>query len=89
MLDNFSKCLKSRERKTRSGAEALTLPKCKLFTQMVSLKDSIVNRPTTSIVIRNLFTQMLFLKNYILSGTEYKGGRLLIFRIFSNPPGPY
>ena len=53
LRDNFSKCLKSRERKTRSGAEASTLPKCKLFTQMLFLKDSILNRPTASNVISN------------------------------------
>ena len=53
LRDNFSKCLKSRERKTRSGAEASALPKCKLFTQMLFLKDSILNRPTTSSVICN------------------------------------
>ena len=50
---NFSKSLKSRERKTRSGAEASTLPKCKLSTQMLFLKDSILNRPTASNVISN------------------------------------
>ena len=53
LRDNFSKCLKSRERKTRSGAEASTLPKCKLFTQMLLLKDSILNRPTASNAISN------------------------------------
>ena len=53
LRDNFSKCLKNRERKTRSGAEVSTLPKSKLFTQMVFLKDSILNRPVTSNVISN------------------------------------
>ena len=53
LRDNFSKCLKSRERKTRSGAEASTLHKCKLFTQMLVLKDPILNRPTASNVISN------------------------------------
>ena len=53
LRDNFSKCLKSRERKTRSGAEASTLPKRKLFTQMLFLKDSILNHPTASNVISN------------------------------------
>ena len=53
LRDNFSKCLKSRERKTRSGTVASTLPKCKLFTQMLLLKDSILNRPTISNVISN------------------------------------
>ena len=48
LRDNFSECLKSRERKARSGADASALPKCKLFTQMIFLKDSIPNRPTTS-----------------------------------------
>ena len=43
LRDNFSKCLKSREKKARSGAEASTLPKCKLSTQMLFLKDSILN----------------------------------------------
>ena len=51
--DNFSKWLKSRERKTISGAETSTIPKCKLFTQMLFLKDSILNRTTTSNVISN------------------------------------
>ena len=51
LRDNFSKCLKSRERKTRSGAEASALRKCKLFTQMLFLKDTILNCPTASNVI--------------------------------------
>ena len=49
--DNFFKCLKSRDRKTRSGAEASTLPKCKLLPQMLFLENSILNRPVTSHVI--------------------------------------
>ena len=53
LRDNFSKCLKSRERKPRSGAEASALPKCKLFTQMLFLKDSILNCLTTSNAICN------------------------------------
>ena len=44
LRDNFSKCLKSRERKTRSVVETSTLPKCKLSTQMLFLKDSILNQ---------------------------------------------
>ena len=53
LRDNFSKFLKSRERNSRSRAEASTWPKCKLFTQTLFLKDSILNRPTTSNVISN------------------------------------
>ena len=53
LRDNFSKCLKSRERKSRPGAEASTWPKCKLFTQTLFLKDSILKHPTTSNVISN------------------------------------
>ena len=53
LRDNFSKCLESGERKTRSGAEASTLPECKLFTQMLFLRDSKLNRRTTSNVISN------------------------------------
>ena len=60
--DNFSKCLKSRERKTKSGTEASTLPKCKLFTQMLFLKDSILKRPTASNVINNSQSVLMFLQ---------------------------
>ena len=50
---NYSKCLKSRERKTSSGVEPSALPKCKLFTQMLFVKNSILNLPTASNVISN------------------------------------
>ena len=50
---NFSKCLKSRDRKTRSGAEAYTLPKCELLTQMLFLENSILNRAVSGHVIDN------------------------------------
>ena len=53
LRENFSKCLKSKERKTRSGAEVSTLPKSKLFTQTLFLKDSILSRLTTSNVMSN------------------------------------
>ena len=50
---NYSKCLKSRERKTSSGVEPSALPKCELFTQMLFVKNSILNLPTASNVISN------------------------------------
>ena len=53
LRENFSKCLKSKERKTRSGAEVPALPKSKLFTQILFLKDSILSRLTTSNVMSN------------------------------------
>ena len=50
---NYSKCLKSRERKTSSGVEPSALPKCELFTQMLFVKNSVLNLPTASNVISN------------------------------------
>ena len=48
LKDNFSKCQKRRERMQRSGAEAQNLPKCKLFAQLMFIRDTIANRPTVS-----------------------------------------
>ena len=50
---NYSKCFKSRERKTSSGVEVSALPKCELFTQTVFVKNSILNLPTARNVISN------------------------------------
>ena len=48
MKDNFSKCFKKRERMTRSGAPAATLPKYRLFDQLLFIRDTVANRPTVS-----------------------------------------
>ena len=41
-------CQQRRERMQRSGAEAQKLPKCKLFAQLMFIRDTIANRPTVS-----------------------------------------
>ena len=46
--ENLSKCLKKRELMTRSGAASQTLPECKLFNELLFLKDKVTNQPTVS-----------------------------------------
>ena len=48
MRDGMSKCLKRRESLSKSGAGASRLPTCKLFEQLLFLKDTLLNRPTES-----------------------------------------
>ena len=48
MKDNLKKCLDRRRALTRSGAGAISLPKCKYFDQMVFLHEKSSNKPTDS-----------------------------------------
>ena len=54
-MATLKNCMKNREKMTRSGAEASTLPTCKLFTQLLFIKDTVLNHPTaTNISINDL-----------------------------------
>ena len=44
----MSKCLKNHELQTQSGAAATSLKKCKLFDQMLFLRDTLANRKSES-----------------------------------------
>jgi len=48
LKDNFSKFLKKRDLMTRSGAAAERLPKCKLFQELMFIRDTVANRPSIS-----------------------------------------
>ena len=48
LRDGMSKCLKRREVMSKSGAGASRLPTCRLFEQLMFLKDVLLNRPTKS-----------------------------------------
>lgn len=52
LKDNLKKCLDKRNRMTRSGAAASSLPKCKYFEQMRFLHEKTANRPTESNIIQ-------------------------------------
>ncbi len=46
--EHLSKCLKKCDLMTRSGASASALPECKLFHQLLFLRDKVTNRKTES-----------------------------------------
>ena len=48
LKDNLKKCLDKRQRMTRSGAAASSLPQCKYFHQMKFLHEKTANQPTES-----------------------------------------
>ena len=48
LKDNLKKCLDKRQQMTKSGAAALSLPKCKYFDQMQFLHEKTANQPTVS-----------------------------------------
>ena len=48
LKDNLKKCMDRREKATKSGAPQSKLPQCKYFTQLLSLTDKTVNKPTES-----------------------------------------
>jgi len=48
LKDVLKKCLDKRKRLTKSGAAALTLPKCQYFDQMAFLHEKSVNKQTES-----------------------------------------
>ena len=48
LRDGLSKCLKKRDLMTRSGASAGKLPKCKLFDQLLFVRDTVSNRQSVS-----------------------------------------
>ena len=48
MKDNLKKCLDRRRALTRSGAGAISLPKCKCIDQVVFLHEKSSNKPTDS-----------------------------------------
>ena len=48
MKDVLKKCLDKRNRLTKSGAAAVTLPKCQYFDQMAFLHEKSANQPTDS-----------------------------------------
>ena len=48
LKDSLKKCLDKRQRMTRSGAAASSLPKCKYFEQMKFLYEKTANKPTDS-----------------------------------------
>ena len=50
----MSKCLKKRELLTRSGAALTRLPTCKLYTQLLFIRDTVVHRKTQSNVTIDL-----------------------------------
>lgn len=49
--------MKKRERMTRSGAGAATLPRCKLFDQLLFIKDTVLNRPSISNIVTDDYPQ--------------------------------
>ena len=48
MKDGLKKCLDKRNRMTKSGAAAMTLPKCLYFDQLSFLHEKSANKPTES-----------------------------------------
>lgn len=48
LRDGLSKCVKKRELLTRSGTGTSKLPICKLYKQLLFLKDSVSNRKSDS-----------------------------------------
>jgi hypothetical protein len=48
LKDNFKKCLDKRQRMTKSGAAASSLPRCKYFEQMKFLHEKTSNQATES-----------------------------------------
>ena len=57
LRENFRKCLKRREVATRSGSGKTQLPSCQFFKELLFIKDTVSNRPTSSNVpLPDLFT---------------------------------
>ena len=56
LRDNYRKCLKRRDKATRSGAGIKTLPTCAFFSELTFISDSVSNRATESNVDPGLFT---------------------------------
>ena len=48
LWENFRKCIKKREQRTRSGAGSSKLPTCNYFTELSFLTDTLKNKPTDS-----------------------------------------
>ena len=48
LKENFRKCLKRREKATRSGAGKTQLPTCQYFKELQFITDTVTNRPTAS-----------------------------------------
>ena len=48
MRENYRKCLKKRELKSRSGAGSTKLPVCNFFTELQFLTDTLKNKPSDS-----------------------------------------
>ena len=48
LRENYRKCLKKREQKTRSGAGTGRLPSCNFFNELQFLADTLNNKPTDS-----------------------------------------
>ena len=48
LKENFRKCLKRREKATRSGAGRTQLPSCQYYKELQFITDTIANRPTCS-----------------------------------------
>ena len=56
LRDNYRKCLKRREKATRSGAGVKTLPTCAFISELTFISDSVSNRATESNIDPGLFT---------------------------------
>ena len=48
LKENYRKCLKRREKATRSGAGRTQLPSCQYYRELQFITDTIANRPTCS-----------------------------------------
>ena len=48
LQENYRKCLKKRELKTRSGAGSSKLPTCNFYNELHFLSDSLANKPSES-----------------------------------------
>ena len=44
LREGFSKCMKKRDLLTRSGAGTTSLPECKLFRELMFIRDTVTNR---------------------------------------------
>lgn len=71
LRENYRKCLKRREKATRSGAGSKVLPTCQYFNELSFITNAVSNRPTVSNV-PDMFTppQSPFLDNFETASSE-------------------
>ena len=74
LKDHLKKCLDRRSKLSKSGAPALSLPKCNYFEVMRFLHDKTANKPTESnLCLPNDTPHISETQNYATTITEISG----------------